>query len=81
MVSCVCPGLLAVAATGISVADQRLAHAAILMAAMPAMSIYPILAQRYRQQEIAALAMLIMTGLSFFSMSAALGLLEALPPG
>jgi predicted permease len=74
-------GLLAVAAAGIPVADQRLAHAAILMAAMPTMSIYSILAQRYRQQRSAALAMLMMTGLSFFSISAVLGLLKALPPG
>jgi hypothetical protein len=74
-------GLLAIAAAGIPLADQRLAHAGILMAAMPAMGIYPILAQRYRQQRIAALAMLMMTGLSFFSISAVLGLLKALPPG
>jgi hypothetical protein len=74
-------GLLAVAATGIWVVDQRLADAAILMAAMPAMGIYPILAQRYCQQRIAALAMLMMTGLSFFSISAVLGLLKALAPG
>ena len=74
-------GLLAVAAAGIPVADQRLADAAILMAAMPAMGIYPILAQRYRRQRTAALAMLMMTGLSFFSISAVLGLLKALPPG
>lgn len=72
--------LLAVAVAGISVADQRLAQAAILMAAMPAMSIYPILAQRYRQQRTAALALLMMTGLSFFSISAALALLKALAP-
>jgi hypothetical protein len=45
------------------------------------MGIYPILAQRYRQQRTAALAMLMMTGLSFFSISAVLGLLKALPPG
>jgi hypothetical protein len=74
-------GLLAVAAAGIPVADQRLAHAAILMAALPAMSVYPILAQRYGQQRIAALAMLVMTGLSFFSISAVLGLLKVLPSG
>ena len=74
-------GLLTVAVAGIAVTDQRLAQAAILMAAMPAMSIYPILAQRYRQQESAALALLMMTGLSFFSISVVLGLLKALPPG
>jgi predicted permease len=74
-------GLLMVAAAGIAVADQRLAQAAILMAAMPAMSIYPILAQSYGQQRTAALALLMMTALSFFSISAALALLQALPPG
>jgi hypothetical protein len=51
------------------------------MAAMPTMSIYPILAQRYHQQRSAALALLMMTGLSFFSISVALALLKALPPG
>jgi hypothetical protein len=51
------------------------------MAALPAMSVYPILAQRYGQQRIAALAMLVMTGLSFFSISAVLGLLKVLPSG
>jgi hypothetical protein len=51
------------------------------MAAMPAMSIYPILAQSYGQQRTAALALLMMTGLSFFSISAALALLKGLPPG
>jgi predicted permease len=66
---------------GIPVADQRLADAAVLLAAMPAMGIYSILTQRYRQQRTAALAMLMMTALSFFSISAVLGLLKALPPG
>lgn len=74
-------GLQAIATAGIPVADPSLTDAAILMAAMPAMGIYPILAQRYRQHRTAAVAMLMMTGLSFFSISVVLGLLAALPSG
>jgi len=69
------------AAVGYAVADPPLAHAVILMAAMPPMGIYPILAQRYGQQNAAALVMLIMTGLAFFTISGFLWVLDAVPKG
>lgn len=72
-------GLLTVGVAGVAVADERLAHAAILMAAMPPMGIYPILAQRYGEENAAALAMLVMTALSFFTISVVLWLLGAGP--
>ena len=56
--------------TGSGVEDPELRKAAILMAATPAMTIYPLLAQRYGQAETAATAMLVMTTLSFFTLSA-----------
>lgn len=74
-------GLLAAAGLGLAVADARLFKAMIIFAAMPPMSIYPILAQRYGEQDGASLVMLLMTGLSFFSISGALWLLEAVPAG
>jgi malonate transporter and related proteins len=68
-------GLMAAAAVGFAAADATLAKAMIILAAMPTMGIYPILAQRYGQQNDAAMAMLVMTGVSFFSISAVLWLL------
>ncbi len=53
---------------------EHLAAAAILMAAMPVMAIYPILAQRYGEDQTAALAMFLMTLLSFLTFSATLAL-------
>lgn len=53
---------------------EPLAAAAILMAAMPVMAIYPILAQRYGEDQNAALAMFLMTLLSFLTISATLAL-------
>ncbi|MFV0429054.1 MAG: hypothetical protein ACK5KO_06480, partial [Arachnia sp.] len=70
-------GLGLMAALGLGVADPELAAAAVIMAAMPVMSIYPILAQRYGEDRTAALAMFAMTALSFFSISGVLAL--ALP--
>jgi len=67
-------GLWVAAAAGIAVADPQLASAAIIIAAMPTMGIYPILAQRYGQQRGAAVVMLVMTVLSFFSISLVLHL-------
>lgn len=70
-------GLIAMSSFGSGVGDDRLAAAAVIMAAMPAMGIYPILAQRYGEERMAALAMFAMTTLSFFTISAALAV--ALP--
>ena len=66
--------LLGLAASGVRVGDDRLAAAAVVMAAMPVMSIYPILAQRSGQEREAALAMLGMTVLSFVTITAILAL-------
>ncbi len=70
-------GLAAMAVLGAPLADPMLVQAAILMAAMPAMGFYPILARQYGQQGPAALAMLVMTVLSFPSISFVLWLLTA----
>lgn len=72
-------GFLAMAAVGLAVADSAVGRAGILFAAMPAMSIYPILAGRYGQQSVAAMAMLLMTVLSFLTISAILWVLESVP--
>lgn len=74
-------GLTAAAALGFAVADPRLGPAVILFAAMPPMSIYPILAQRYGQQDAASLVMLAMTALSFFTISGFLWGLGVVPAG
>lgn len=60
-------GLMAIA--GYLIADEQLRSAAIIIAATPAMGIYPILAQQYGQEKVAALSMFIMTLLSFFTIS------------
>lgn len=70
-------GLVIMAALGFGVGDERLAAAAIIMAAMPVMAIYPILAQRYGEEQSAALSLFVMTLLSFLTISATLAI--ALP--
>lgn len=74
-------GLMAMGALGVGVGDAALGHAAILLAAMPSMGIYPILAGRYGQQDVAALAMLVMTVLSFVTVSLILRMLDSIPVG
>ena len=55
--------------------DGDLVAAGVLLAAMPAMGVYPILAAQYGEGPPAAVAMLAMTVLSFFTLG---GLLWAL---
>jgi hypothetical protein len=43
--------------------------AAVLLAAMPMMGIYPILAQSYGKEDLGAAALLVTTIASFFSLS------------
>jgi malonate transporter and related proteins len=69
-------GLMTAAAVGIETGDPQLAVAAVILASMPTMGIYPILAQRYGQKGGAAVIMLVMTVLSFFSISMFLRLLN-----
>lgn len=66
-------GIMALVGAGVD--DPNLQKAAIIMAATPAMSIYPVLAQRYGQEQQAATAMLLMTAVSFLTISGLLYLL------
>lgn len=65
-------GLYVMSLVGFGLDDPALHKAAIIMAATPAMSIYPLLALRYGDAETAATAMLLMTAFSFFTISALL---------
>ena len=56
--------------------DPDLRMAAIVMAAMPMLSIYPILAQIYGQEDFSAAALLIATVASFFTLSGLLWVLK-----
>ena len=69
-------GMQVMTGLGVGVDDPELRRAAVIMAATPAMTIYPILAQQYGEEEVAATAMLIMVFLSFFTISALLYLLQ-----
>jgi predicted permease len=55
---------------GIAPMSQELRAAALLMAAMPMLSIYPILAQAYGEADRSATALLICMVTSFFTLSA-----------
>jgi len=57
---------------GLPPLSPELKSAAILMAAMPMMSIYPMLAQAYGQEDVAAPALLVTTLASFFTLSSLL---------
>lgn len=64
---------------GLPALDPALRMAAVLMAAMPMLSIYPILAQAYGQEDFAATALLLTTVASFFTLSGTLWLLQHVP--
>lgn len=59
--------------------DPALRTAAVLSAAMPMLSVYPVLAQRYDEEGFCAAALLATTVLSFFTISALIGVLGTLP--
>ncbi len=59
--------------------DPSLRMAAVLMAAMPMMGIYPILAQAYGQEDFSAAALLLTTVASFFTLSGLLWALRQMP--
>lgn len=61
---------------GLPALDPSLQKAAVLMAAMPMLSIYTILAQAYGQEDSTSAAMLATTILSFFTLSGLLFLLK-----
>lgn len=70
---------MSLAALGLGIGSPDLTKAGILMAGIPPMGIYPILAQRYGAGEEHAAAMVIMTICSFGSISALLWLLDLAP--
>ncbi len=49
--------------------DASMTHAAVIMAAVPMLSIYSILALKYGQEEVCSAAMLATTAISFFTLS------------
>lgn len=61
---------------GLAPVAPALAMAAVLLAAMPMLSIYPILAQAYGEEGLAATVLLLGTVASFFTLSALLWLFE-----
>jgi malonate transporter len=64
---------------GLPMMMPSLETAAVIMAAMPMMSIYTILAQIYGRENISATAMLVTTIFSFFTISGLLVILKPLP--
>jgi malonate transporter len=69
-------GVVALPLLGLPALDPALRTAAVLMAAMPMMSIYPILAQAYGEEDFAAAALLVTTVASFFTLSCLLWVLQ-----
>ena len=68
-------GFAAMSLVGWPEADDRLVAAGIILASMPAMGVYPILAQAYGEERNASLALLAMTGASFLTISLVLAIL------
>lgn len=64
---------------GFAEIEPSLRMAVVLMAAMPMMGIYPILAQTYGEGDLSAVAMLVATVSSFFTISGVLFVLKDLP--
>lgn len=63
---------------GLEPIDPSLRIAAIVMAAMPMMGIYPTIAQAYGKEDLCAVALLLTTITSFFTLSALLWVLHGL---
>lgn len=64
---------------GLPTIEPALRAAALLMAAMPMMGVYPTLAQAYGKDDFCAVALLVTTIASFFTLSALLWLLQTFP--
>ena len=64
---------------GLPAIDPTLRTAALLMAAMPMIGVYPTLAQAYGKDDFCAVALLVTTIASFFTLSALLWLLRTFP--
>jgi malonate transporter and related proteins len=61
--------ILVIPYLGLPVLDPSMQEAAVLMAAMPVMGIYPILSQKYGFESFSSAALLVTTIASFFSIS------------
>jgi malonate transporter len=61
--------VLALPWIGMTALEPSLRVAAVLLAAMPMMGIYPILAQSYGKENLGAASLLVTTLASFFSLS------------
>jgi predicted permease len=61
--------LTALSMTGLGTLEPEMRLAAVLMAAMPVMSMYPVIAQRFGQQDVAATALLSTTAGSFLTLN------------
>jgi hypothetical protein len=61
----------------IPVANPDLRHTAVLLASVPMLSIYPIIADRYGETRFCAAALLVTTALSFVTVSGVLWLLQS----
>lgn len=68
---------LALPWVGLAALEPSLRTAAVLLAAMPMMSIYPILAQSYGKEDLGAAALLAGTVASFFTLSGLLWIIRA----
>lgn len=68
---------LAVPLLGLAALEPSLKLAAVILAAVPMMSIYPILAQSYSKEDLGAAARLAGTMVSFFTLSGLLWLTRA----
>lgn len=77
--ACVVFALWLAEAAGLPPLAPELRIGAVLFAACPVMSVYPILAQRHAQEQMASAVMLSTTVLSFATVSALLWLLGAVP--
>jgi predicted permease len=64
---------------GMPALDHDLRMAAVLMAAVPMLSIYSILAQIYGQEDFSAAALLVTTIVSFFTLNGLLWVLKVVP--
>lgn len=64
---------------GMAALEPQLRLAAVLLAAVPMMSIYPILAQSYGREDFGAAALLVTTVASFFSLSGLIWLISRTP--
>ena len=74
---CLHPACVALGVWLLPPLDPALRAAAILFAAMPMLSVLPILAQQYREEALSAAAMLTVIVTSFFTLAVAIALLPA----